>query len=180
MYLYTQLVIIVCTIQITLLLFYVYYSESYLKKIFAYFSLGSCFLICLIHATFSLAVVQKQLDSYLTRDRKYKFIIMALALFVGLIGYPLFVTTFHKGVWFFYLHLSGLVAQIIISSNNKVMPAKKFIILYVLAIIYLTIQTDKYPIANFHEHSLIQIIILFTVIALICGIGWYRLKQTKK
>lgn len=71
-------------------------------------------------------------------------------LSAGLIGYPLFLTTFHKGVWFFYLNIVGLIVQFIISYNNKLLPYRKFVVLYALAIIYLAIQTDLYPIANFH------------------------------
>jgi hypothetical protein len=97
-----------------------------------------------------MAIVQKQLDLYFNRDSRYKFIIMMIALFVGLMAYPLFLTTFHKGIWFFYFCILGLLIQFIISFNRKLMPYSRFVVLYALAILYLTLQTDQYPIANFH------------------------------
>jgi len=179
MYLYSQLVIIICATQATLLLFHVYYSESIVKKAASYCTLGSCFLVCVVHATYTIAIVQKQLDAYLPNDNQYKFIISFLALFVGLIGYPLFITTFHKGIWFMYLHMVGLVAQFIVASNKKLMPNRTFVLLYTLALLYLTIQTDQYPIANFHEHSPIQIIILVAILAALIWVGWLMLRKTK-
>jgi hypothetical protein len=112
--------------------------------------LGFCFTICLLFATFSIAVVQKQLDSYFTNNTQYKAIFMLTALFIGLMTYPLFITIFHKGIWFFYFCVLGLGAQFFISQSYKIMPYSKLVTLYTLAIIYLNLQTDKYPIANFH------------------------------
>lgn len=63
--------------------------------------------------------------------------------------YPLFLTSFHKGPWFYYYTLTGLIVQLIMSHNSKVLPYKKFMILYVVSVFYLAVQTDQYAIVNF-------------------------------
>lgn len=150
MYFYSQLTIIICATQTIILIFYIYYSSTIIKKIISAAVFGSSFFICLVFATFSIAIIQKQLNKYLQNSSKYKNVFMIIILFISLISYPLFIVFIHKGIWFFYFSIIGLVTQFFISNHNKIMPCPRFITLYALALVYLLLQTDQYPIANFH------------------------------
>jgi hypothetical protein len=59
------------------------------------------------------------------------------------------------------------------------MPYSRFVALNSVAIIYLIIQTDRYPIANFHEHSIFSIIILFLFLGAVLIVGYLNLRKTK-
>lgn len=153
-------------------------SESYLQKIFCYCLMGFSFLSCMIHLTYTLAITQKKLNDFLPRESIYKCAITFLALFIGIIMYPLIIITFHKGTWYFYFMMIGLVAQFLISINLKMLPYHKFIILYSAMIIYLAIQTDDYPILNFSEISYFQETLLLIVLGIINLCGAWTLRNT--
>lgn len=129
---------------------YVYFSTSFFYKIFYYMGFGSCFLIFLVHSTYGIAIVQNKMNVYLWRNNLFKFGIMGFAIFGGLIGYPLFLATFAKGVWFCYFTSFGLIVQIFMAYYGRVLPYTKFIILYSTSITFLAIITDGYPVLNFN------------------------------
>lgn len=94
LFLYTQTTVTIASITAITAVQFVYYTESLIGKILYYMTFGSCFLLGVVHATFGIAVVQNQMNRYFRSDGLYKFGVMGLGIFVGLIGYPLFLITF--------------------------------------------------------------------------------------
>lgn len=150
LYLYTQVIVVITTIMAVVAVQYVYYHPYVIGKILMYVSLGPCFLACFIHATYNIAIVQNNLNQYLSRNTLYKFGTLFLALFVGILGYPLFLATFSKGIWFFYFSSVGLIVQFVVSYYSKLLPYNKFVMIYAVSLVFLAIQTDAYPVLNFH------------------------------
>lgn len=70
-------------------------------------------------------------------------------MLVGLILFPLLLTLFNKGIWFFYFYSLGIIVQFIMSSINSLLPYNRFMFAYLVNLIFVMIQTDKYPILNF-------------------------------
>lgn len=149
------------------------------QKFICYGTLGSCFLIWLINSACILAVIQKRMNQYLPTDNLFKLFILIISLFVGVICYPLILMTFHKGIWYFYINISGLVVQLVISYLTKKVPFHTFSYMYCLLIVYLALQTNFYPIANFHELSFVELGCLFIFVVILLLIGGFLMKSTK-
>lgn len=141
LYLYSQLILTISLFQAILTFQFVMNETSSLFKIVWYCLMGFTALSCIVHAIYSIAIVQKKLNDYL-REGQYKFVMSFLSLFLGLILYPLFLTLFHKGIWYFYFISTGIILQFFISKITKTMPYKKFILLYSIFIVHLALQTD--------------------------------------
>lgn len=179
LFIYAQLLATVTALQFAFLVLYVFFSDTFFEKFLCYISLGPCFIIWLVNTTCALAVIQKRMDKYLPEQNMYKLFIQIISFFLGIICYPFLLTTFHKGIWFFYLNLSGLVVQLLISYNEKKAPYPTYSYIYGLLIAYLAIQSNLYPIANFHELSYFELGSLFAFVSGLLVTGAYFMRYTK-
>lgn len=178
LFMFTQVIVVVTAIMAIAAIQFVYYSPYIIEKIILYSTLGPCFLACLIHATYNIAIIQNNLNQYLPRNNLYKFGTLFLAIFVGLIGYPLFLATFSKGMWFFYFSSVGLIVQFVISYYSKMMPYNKFMMVYAVSLVFLAIQADAYPVLHFHELSTLSIVLFTLFVGGVMGGGAWFLRKT--
>jgi hypothetical protein len=98
-------------------------------------------------------------------------------MLVGLILFPLLVALFNKGIWFFYFYSLGTIVQFIISSINRMLPYNRFMFSYLVTLIFVMIQTDKYPILNFHELNYFSITFFIIFMLGIFTLGFWHMKK---
>lgn len=137
LYMYCQVIIVNTSIVGICVLQYIYYSQYYLFKLIFYCTFGPCFLLILIHVTFTLAIIQKKINIYLPKNNVYKLCIFGIAIIGGLLTYPIIIAMFDKGIWFMYFSMIGIIVQFALSYKYVTLPYKKYIMLYAVSLVFL-------------------------------------------
>ena len=157
-----------------------YYQENYIAKIYSYALLGICFLFTSIHLGYCFAVLQKKINDFLPRNDGIKCIFTFLLFFLGIIAYPFVICFFPKGLWFFFYSSLGIYYQYYYSVKNSVYPYGKFIVLFMLNILFVAFFACLYPFANFIELTPFNIVVLIVYEVILFVVGSFCLQNRIK
>ena len=120
-------------------------------KIYSYSLIGMSFLFTCIHLGYCFACLQRKVSDMLPEDSLMKCIISCLLFFMGIVAYPFVICLFSKGLWFFFFSSIGIWQQYYHSIQNSVYPYSKYIVLFMLNILFMAVFACLYPFANFIE-----------------------------